>query len=438
MKGLKSIWETVLADIRSGVNKKEYSLWLGVLSLRDISENTAFISAPDRFVAEWSSDNYLEKLKISFRKVAGSITDVIIYPQSLEKDHSCLRNKRLNTSPGHKASSNLSPGLTFSSFIATAGNKAALAASRQVSTSTGYMYNPLFVFCKQPAGKTHLLNAIGNSIIADQSLKPPLYISAKNHKWFSLYQIGDDYEAISALLLDDIESLCLKKSAQERFTGIFDKLHSAGVRLVFAGKMLPNEIPGLIPSLISRLEWGLLCEIGALDTHDRYRILKSRSSKGSAVRDSTLKDLASASTDITVCLRRLIRLEASFSLNRNSPDLEVIDTSIKESDETPEEISIKDILSSTSTYFDIPIDKIISNSRSRSISYPRHLAIFLSRKLCGTAYSEIAYLFSNRHISTIIYSVKRIESMAECDPQARRDLSEIREMIYAAGSLRRD
>jgi len=430
MKGLQSIWETALADIRSGVSKKEYSLWLGVLSLRDISENTAFIAAPDRFVAEWSTDNYLEILKISLKKAAGSITDIIIYPESL--DHSSLKNNRLTTNRGHKAASNLNPGMTFSSFIGTSGNKEALAASRQVSTANGYMYNPLYLFCKQPAGKTHLLNAIGNAILAGQFLKPPLYLSARNQRWLSVYKLGVDYEGISTFLLDDIELLCLSKSAQERFTGIFDKLCNAGARLIFAAKMLPNEIPGLTPPLRSRLEWGLLCEIKAPDAEDRYRILKSRSSGGyAAAGGSILRELAYASTDIIACLRSLIRLEARCSLKGKGPDPEAVNDVIKETNRTQGLISIMDVIYNTSSYFDIPIDKITSHNRSRAVSYPRHLAIFLSRKLCKAAYSEIANIFSDRNISTIIYAVKRIESIGEYDPEVRRDISVIQEMSFA-------
>lgn len=431
MKELQSIWETALADIRSGVSKKEYSLWLGVLSLRNISENTAFIAAPDRFVAEWSTDNYLEKLKISLRKVAGSIKDIIIYPESLEKDHSSLKNNRLTTNQVHKAASNLNPGMTFSSFIGTPGNKEALAASRQVATANGYMYNPLYLFCKQPAGKTHLLNAIGNSILASESLKPPLYLSARNQRWFSVYKMGLDYEGISTFLLDDIELLCLSKSAQERFTGIFDKLHNAGARLIFAAKMLPNEILGLTSPVRSRFEWGLLCEIKAPDAEDRYRILKGRSSIGYAAGDSILRELSSASTDITACLRSLIRLEARCSLRGKGPDPEAVNAVIKETNKTKGLISIMDVIYNTSSYFDIPIEKIASHNRSRAVSYPRHLAIFLSRKLCKAAYSEIASIFSDRNISTIIYSVKRIKSICEYDPEVRRDISVIQEMSCA-------
>ncbi len=429
MKGLQRIWETVLADIRSGVTQKEYSLWLGVLSLRDITGNTAFIAAPDRFVAEWSTDNYLESLKKSLKRVTGSVNDVIISPQSVENHQYRFKNETLSISPGKRAPSNVNPSLTFSSFISSPGNKEALVASRLVSTSQGYVYNPLFLFCKQAAGKTHLLNAIANSILSTGSLKPPLYISAEKHKCIFLNHFADNSDTISTFLLDDVEAFCLKRSDQERFTRAFDKLHRAGVQLVFAGKTLPKDIPGLIPSLRSRLEWGLLCEIKALDMETRFKILKSRSSMGVAVSDHIIKELASASNDITTCLSYLIRLEAGCSFSKKGPDIESASAIIKDCHESSREISIKDILNKTSCYFNISIEKLTSHSRSRSMSYPRHLAIFLSRNLCKTPYSEIAFIFSNRNISTILYSVKKIESMTDHDEQVRRDISIIRKML---------
>jgi|GEM_PF-2470328 len=434
MKELRGIWEKALEGIRPVISEKEYSLWISVLVLGELKDNIALIQAPNKFVAEWVTERYLKTLEKYLNEASGSINQIRVSFESVKKKTSTSRTRDRLFYKKKSFFSNINPSLTFSSFISSKTNKLALTVSVAAASAQGDIYNPLYIFCKHSAGKTHLLNAIGNYIISKNVMARPAYLSAKDFKKNYKSTIPYDQHDLEAFIIDDIEVLGGNKKAQQRLINIFDKLHQGGVQMVFAGKIPPRDIQEMDPRLKSRLEGGLVCEIMNHDMETRLKILKNRASGGNRIPESVMEALAEASNDIKTSIRCLVRLETLCSMGRIPMDFTSAKMIIDEENSKLKATDMEQIIDKICRYFHVSYEELTSKRRNKSISYPRHIAMYLSRTLGGGSYSKIGKFFSNRDKSTISYSVEKIKNEISFKKDTRDDIVNLTRLISGSST----
>jgi len=227
------------------------------------------------------------------------------------------------------------------------------------------------------------------------------------------------------LLFDDIGNLTNKKT-QEEFLQIFNKLYDEKKQIVITGENPPNKLSSINAQLSSRLGWGLLIEIQEIDQKNKYNIVKNKiKEKNLNIPNDIIFYLTKSTNNIKILLKNLIRIETYVSLNSGDINISLVKSIIKDGNYL--DINIKDIQVLISGYFNISISDLISNKKTSKYSYPRHLAMYLSRKYTDMSFQDIGYQFGNRNHSSIIYAVKKIEKSK--NKQLSSDLYNIENLL---------
>jgi chromosomal replication initiator protein len=285
-------------------------------------------------------------------------------------------------------------------------------------------------------GKTHLLNAIGHqaleqnpqyniAYVSAQQLSSEFIFAKKNQK---LDAFRRKYKSLDYMLLDDVQIFGGKEKVQEELSTLINVLLEGRKQVVLAASKPPSQIPGLIPQFRSRLEWGLLSEITMPDQKIKMRIIRKKAKDANLhIPEDAVFFLANAATDLKTLTHYMIRIESFASLYRRNIDMSTVETVI--SNKKLSKITIADIQRISSTFFNISLSDLLSSKKGKSFSYPRQLAMYLSRNLLNSSYKEIGAAFGNRDHSTVIYAVKRIRQQKESNQQILNDINKIQTLL---------
>ncbi|MFX0053077.1 MAG: chromosomal replication initiator protein DnaA, partial [Candidatus Hermodarchaeota archaeon] len=326
--------------------------------------------------------------------------------------------------------------LTFTSFVNAKSNHFAFSLASDVANTPGVNYNPLYMFSKLSLGKTHLLNAIGNHILNKNPLAKVIYLtlnqlssdfsnSIRNGK---LGEFREFYKNYEILLIDYIHLVAGKERLQKELIYIFDHYYESKKQIAVTGKLPPRHIKNLLPELRSRLEWGLLCELQVPDHSTRMKIIKKKAEEEKiSIPDDVIFFLANSTNDLKTVVRYLINLETYASLNKRKLNISIAKSIIKNSPFS--KINVNDVQKLTADYFNISVSDLLSNKKTQKFSYPRHVAMYLSRELTGLPFKELAKSFGDKDHSTIIYAVKRIEKDKEKTKVVMNDVNKLQDLL---------
>lgn len=433
----QEIWDNTIKLLEKKISSPDYTLWFSHISLERLDNNTAFLSAPNKFVANWLQEKYIGEIKKALSEVTESSPEIKFLCGDRRDLSEALNNE---TQPSDDPLSDIrtpfNASMTFQRFITDKCNRFAFSSAVSVAKWKTEHYNPLFIFSKGPLGKTHLLHAIGNELIKrNPPLKvgymyPDKFISDfnQNKRAQNLFKFKEKYYSFDLLLFDDIHLLSNKNRIQEEFLSIFDNLYSRNKPIVITGNSPPHGLIDFNTHLKSRLEWGLLSEIYSPDNKTKVKIIKKRCLDDQMdIPDDIIAFIAKSSHDIKSLIKNTVRIETYLSLNKGSINLSLVKSLLKY--KKISEMGIEDIQSLTAGYFNISITELISNKKKRIYSYPRHLAIYLSRKYTANSIQEIGQSFGHKDHSTIIYAVKRIEKLRIKDKETRNTIKQIENII---------
>lgn len=331
---------------------------------------------------------------------------------------------------------------TFDNFVVGPSNHMAYAAARAVSNRPGRAYNPLFIYGGSGLGKTHLLYAIGATA---QQLNPKLrvvYITldAFLHDFYSAIRMKrmDQFrvkyrDSCDLLLVDDIQFLSGKgESTQFEFFHIFNALHSAHKQIIFTSDRFPRDIPDIEERLLSRFEWGLIADIKAPQVETRLAILKKKAEEtGVELPDDVAQFIAAEVSDnvreLESCLNRL-HLEAQ---TRNvAVTLKMAKESLKAYfRQRARRITPEAVQKAVSHRYHVGVDELISKSRKKTIATPRHVAMYLTRKLTHLSYPEIGARYGGRDHSSVISGIRKIERNLKADHQMLQSIQDIEQKL---------
>jgi len=441
------LWQALLAQVQFHISKANFATWFKNTGILDKNKGEVIISVPNNFSKEWLENKYnklifkiLHSLDEEVKEVKYAVScqpakAFIISPATeIEETQMEFQEFKINRDTG------LNPKYTFENFVVGPFNELPQAAAWAITQNPGLVYNPLFVYGGVGLGKTHLLQAIGNEVNKKFNQKKIKYASSekftsgivdsiKNH---SIERFKSLYKDIDVLIIDDIQFLAGKEKTQEEFFHIFNTLYERNKQIVLSSDRPPKAISALEERLRSRFEGGMIADIGMPDFETRMAILKTKSyEKKVALPDDVLEYIASnIQSNIRELEGTLNRLVAYQKVNKQSPDLEITKTLLKNVIFSPKKlISPEKIIKEVSLFYSLKEKDILTNSRKKEIVRPRQVAMYLLREELKSSFPFIGRKFGGKDHTTAIHSYNKINKEIDVNENLAEEISLIKEQI---------
>ena len=442
-------WQVALAYIQGKVPKQVYDTWFTPIHLERIEDSTAQLGVPNKFFGDWLSQHYGTLLAEAVSAARGgeetAITFVIFHKQATkqpENSGNTAAASRQNTGARPKRGIQLNPKYTFKNFVVGAGNQFSHAACMAVAEQPAKAYNPLFIYGETGLGKTHLLNAIGNYVAERTDLRIA-YLTTEQFtnevinsiRYDKMMDLRKRYRHIDMLMIDDIQFLAGKERTQEEFFHTFNALYEAHKQLVLSSDRFPKDMPDIEERLRSRFEWGLIADLQPPDVETRIAILRKKSEdEGVTLPEDVIQFLATTlKSNIRELEGSLVRLGAYASLTGQTITLEMAKSVLRDLIGTKKKIvSMDDIQETVGARFHVKIADLKSRRRSKTLVYPRQIAMYLCRELTDSSYPEIGRQFGGKDHTTIIHACKQVIKAKDSDSALTATLDSLKEQILRA------
>ena len=459
--GMINSWSKIRLILKSRLGKNIFKNWIESIELVKIEKKSAFFNVPNSFIANWIDRNYRETIIETFKNEEIFIDDILFefknknsLPFSNEKNISKKRDNNLSNIKNSLDNNNielpsspLDKRFTFERFVVGKPNELAHAAAKRVSEIGPVTFNPLFLYGGVGLGKTHLMHAIAWQIKKTNPSSRMLYLSAEQFmyrfvqalRFKDMYGFKEIFRSVDILMVDDVQFIAGKESTQDEFFHTFNALVEQGKQLVISGDRAPGEIDGLEERIKSRLAWGLVVDLHPTDYELRLGILQSKveiQSKlhpGININNGILEFLAHRiSSNVRVLEGSLTRLFAYASLVGRPIDIDMAQECLADILRISErKVTIEEIIRKVADHYNLRMSDMISARRSRTISRPRQLAMFLSKNLTSKSLPEIGRRFGGRDHTTVIHAVKKIEELKNKDLQIAEEVEILRRMLEA-------
>lgn len=444
MRGSLSLWQKCVRRLEEELPAQQFNTWIRPLHAVE-RDSTITLLAPNKFVSEWVNEQLLPRieqiadsvgdgLKLQIRVQVGSkaLAADIKYPEPASKKQAVRRVRDKDTA----VNSNLNKDFTFDTFVEGKSNQLARAASIQVAENPGGAYNPLFIYGGVGLGKTHLMHAIGNLIIARNPEARVVYLHSERFvqdmvKALQHNAISDFkryYRSVNALLIDDIQFFAGKERSQEEFFHTFNALLEGQNQVVLTSDRYPKEVSGLEERLKSRFGWGLTVAIEPPELETRVAILMRKATQLGAelpqeVAFFVAKRIRSNIRELEGALRRVV---ANAKFTNRVITLDFAKESLKDLLALQEKlVTIENIQKTVGEYFKIRVADLLSKKRSRSIARPRQVAMALAKELTNHSLPEIGDAFGGRDHTTVLHACRKIVELRRSDVKVSEDFSNL-------------
>jgi len=442
MSDTLTIWNNALEIISNEITGVSFNTWIKTLEPVAIDNNTFILKAPNFFNKDILESRYSELISNSLFQSSNIKFDLRFITSKDSNNYNTFNKYQKNKEnyADFDIFPQLNPKYTFEDFVIGANNRFAHAASLAVSESPAKAYNPLFIYGDVGLGKTHLMHAIGHYILNNNPNTKLLYVSSENFTNDLINSIKDDknkefrrkYRTLDVLLVDDIQFIAGKESTQEEFFHTFNALHQANKQIIISSDRPPKEIKTLEARLRSRFEWGLITDIQEPDFETRIAILRKKAEVENIMIPSEVyffiaKRIKSNIRELEGALNRIV---AFSSLINKEITIELAEEALKNiiNSEgvkvTPN--LIKQVISS---HYSIPLSDLLSPKRTRNISEPRQIAMFLCREMTSLSLPKIGQEFGGRDHTTVIHACDKIKSKISNDEDFKLDFNLIKNKI---------
>ncbi len=334
----------------------------------------------------------------------------------------------------------LNPRYTFDAFVAGAGNQFARAAAAAVAESPAKAYNPLFLYGGVGMGKTHLMQAIGHELKRRQPEAAISYVSSEKFtneminslRYDKMTSFRDKYRSVDLLLIDDIQFLAQKERTQEEFFHTFNALHESGKQIAIASDRPPKELPEIEDRLRSRFEWGLIADIQPPDLETKVAILqkKAENEDRPLPTDVALFVASNVRTNVRELEGALTRLFAWCKLHGVEMSLTTAQLCLRQFIDTQvRKITIEAIQRAVAEHFAMRVTELKAKNNSRNVVVPRQIAMYLTKQMTEASLPEIGRQFGNKHHTTVMHSIAKIEEQRRADKDLNRTLTGLQEEL---------
>ena len=427
-----------LTIIQKEASSIDFDRYLKQLVYKKISSdnNIAIFEVSNKYIASWIKSKYTGVIQHCFEIYDGTKPTIEIKIAGEKKSKREIIKEQIENKTAE--STILNPSYTFDSFIVGPSNQMAYNASLAVSNKPGIQYNPLFIYGGTGLGKTHLLQAVGNSAI--ESGKTVIYVTIEqfmNDFTFSIKNknmehFRSKYRKCDVLLIDDIQFLSGKEQTQEEFFHTFNELHNAKKQIVMTSDRLPSQIAGLVDRLKSRFEWGLTADIQLPGLETKIAIIEKKSDlNGISLSREIINFIA---TNLDNSIREiegvLIRINASASLLNQEINLEMVQGLLKDQiKETKENIKLPDIINIVASELNIKPSDIKSKKRTATVANARRVVIYLARELTHNSMPDIAKFVGMKDHSSISHNIKKANELIEKDENFKLIIENLKNKI---------
>jgi len=453
------IWQAVLAEFELSLSKAHFTTWFKNTGIADYNDGNTIICVPNSFTKSWLEKKHHSQIIKILERVTGKPIKKIEY---LVENIKNIKNEECTVSIQHtqlSASNNplynnqkkntlgqrfgLNPKYTFDTFVVGKGNELAHAAAQAVARCPGDTYNPLFIYGGVGLGKTHLIQAIGQTMLETNPQIKILYVSSEKftNEFVSSIKEGrakefkDRYRNVDLLLIDDIQFIGGKEQTQEEFFHTFNELHQQGKQVVLTSDRPPKAIPALEDRLRSRFEWGMIADISAPDLETRLAILQKKiQERNFKISEKLVQYIA---TNIQNNIRELEgalnKIIAYHELKNIIPTEETLKLILSSFAEQSMKLSItpREVITTVASYFDIKIEDVLGKSREKKLSFPRQIIMFLLREELKLSYPNIGDELGGRDHTTAIHAHTKIATNIDNDLKLKKDVERIKQRLYA-------
>lgn len=444
----QAIWQAVLGEIETSVSHAVFITWFKPTELVTHPDGSFSIAVPNVFAKQQFESKFNQQVIAALDKngIAVESVDYTIKtdaPKRRSADTSPLAEivaSRPTPKKVTKTTSSLNPRYTFDNFVVGSSNDLAYAAAQAVSASPGQKYNPVFIYGGAGLGKTHLIQAIGNSIRQNKPDLSVLYVSSEtfvseflDHVQFKKKGFADKYRTVDVLIVDDVQFIAGKQATQEAFFHTFNHLHQSNKQIILSSDKPPKNIPTLTERLRSRFEWGMSIDIQMPDLETRIAIVRAKAAlSGMEISEETSEYLAkNINTNVRELEGALNQLLAFCEVRGVSPDVETATGLLGNVRRTrPHHLTPKQVIDKTAKYFQLDLKEITGEKRDKHIVTPRQIAMYLLRSELHLSFPRIANELGRKDHTTAIHSVEKISKAVKLDFVIREQVADIRERLY--------
>jgi chromosomal replication initiator protein len=452
------VWKLLLDRARQELPDQTFQAWLEPTEALSIEGGTLFIGAPDQFTADWNDSKHSTLLSSYAPIVLGYPLNVTFRVNEERKKRSQMDffvapppapSKPQSSQNGNNLAP-LSERYTFDLFVIGKSNELAAAAALTVSQAPGRVYNPLFIYGDTGLGKTHLMQAVAHETLQRNPSTRITYVGTEQFMneliGSILDRTGADfrrrYRETDLLLIDDVHFLKgRKETTQEEFFHTFNALYEAGRQIVLTSDRPPSEIAGLEARLISRFQWGMVADIGLPDFEHRVAILKQKAQLDRlelTIPDDVIHFIAEhVRSNVRELEGSIIKLLAYASLKHRDITVEVAREALRDKlraieglpSETNGILSITTIQQTVAKEWGVTVDGLRSKTRTKTLTVPRQIAMYLTRELLATQLVEIGNAFGGRDHSTVIHSIEKVQQAVSRDSQLKARINRLRGIL---------
>ena len=443
-----ALWKACLECLERELSEQQLSTWIRPLHAQQEGDALRLL-APNRFVLDWVKKHHLAQIEAVLERLrpeqptrvlleigSGALQD----EPADEAEAPPEAEKPVESPPidgGQLLKSGaLNPDFTFATFVEGNSNQIARAACLQVTQNPGRAYNPLFIYGGTGLGKTHLIHAVGNML---RERDPSAQVVFQNCEHFvadmvrslqhnAINEFKRRYRSLDTLLIDDVQFLAGKERSQEEFFYTFNSLLEGRQQVILTCDRYPKEVAGLEDRLKSRFGSGLTVAIEPPELETRVAILKSKAEQArlylpDEVAFFIAQRIRSNVRELEGALRR-VYANAQFTGKPITLGFakEALSDLLTLQDKL---VTIENIQKTVADYYKIPVSDLLSNSRLRTLSRPRQMAMALTKELTALSLPDIGEAFGGRDHTTVLHACRKIRELQHRDPKIRDDYTNL-------------
>ena len=421
-------WQQVLNIVEKKVNQQSFNTWFKPTQLIKHDGHALYVRVPSVYFQDWLNDHIDVVLEAAQAAGIGDISVVYIIEKHPVELPDPPAQGRLDF---ESIENTLNPKYTFDTFVVGSSNQFAHAAASAVAERPSKAYNPLFLYGGVGLGKTHLMHAIGHAIKLNNKPLRLTYVSSEKFtnelinaiRHDKLLSFRERYRNNDVLMIDDIQFIAGKELTQEEFFHTFNSLYDAHKQIIISADCPPRDIPTLEERLHSRFEWGLIADIQPPDLETKVAIINKKAERQNlAIPDTVALYIASKiKSNIRELEGALVRLIAYCSITNSEITLQMAQETLHDIFGPRERtVTVEMIQKAIADHYQMRILDLKAKNNSHSVALPRQIAMYLCKKLTGFSLPQIGREFGNKHHTTVLHSINKIEQLRQEDPEVNR------------------
>jgi len=431
-------WEQIRQYLQTRLSSAAYENWFSKTEFRRLDGTALYVTVSDDVTRQWMIQEYAGEVWSAIRDLNLPLKEVLYeLISSPEKMDAAEPENDSAFSP----LINLNPKFTFENFVVGSCNQFAHAAAKAVATIPSKKYNPLLIYGGVGMGKTHLMHAIGRSLLDHYAAMKIIYTSSERFMNEMINSIKLDrmqlfhrhYRSADVLLMDDIQILAGKERTQEEFFHTFNTLFEHQKQIVISSDSAPKQIPGLVERLRSRFEWGLMVDVQPPDLETKMAILDKKSeSEGVRLPEDVRIFIATKTkSNVRELEGALVKLIAYSSVTAAPINLVMAQQILKHlSTGNERKITIESVIKTVAEHYSLLPSQLKQKSNAQTIAFPRQVAMYLIKDLTAASLPEIGRSFGGKHHTTVLHSVQKIDRLRAKDPDFNREIQSLSDSLH--------